>query len=135
MLTAILLLCLDAEAGKLAEGFRGIPYGPFELEAFEARIEAFGDICMGRSCDTNVGEVPVTVTYVAEHRIFYGFALSTKGNNCYALLRVLEAAYGPAEDIYLDGAPYKRWIDGDGIGGFSHNKYKETCLFTAASLT
>lgn len=140
MLLSMLLLS-TALAGKLAEGFRGLPYGP----------AAVLDVAPGESCAANtesgvrwncqvrLGEANVEVAYMVQEGLFFGIVIHATGYvNAAAFFDVLVAGYGagtPANTYDDTKLADRRWQDGSVIGSWSYNKYSDKAQFIAFEQT
>jgi len=82
-----------ALAGKLADGFRGIPYGPSSVIAESPLPGCVSDAAVGVQwqCDTTIGDAQVKVRYMADEGLFYGIFVKAQGYvNSEALISVLQ---------------------------------------------
>ena len=127
----ILILTLAAHAGKLAEGFRGVPFGD------EATIETapLGTCIAGDEagvkwvCPTEVGGVAVLAAYMVGEELFYGVVLTPIEQSFTAaagLRDVCTAAYGAGRkknEYDSSSLPDWRWVDGSVYAVFSYNQY------------
>jgi len=141
MLTAtILILSLTAHAGKLAEGVKGIVYGPqpapAQLEGATCAVQHVPGIPW--VCQSTVGAVPVLVSPGYEHGRVYAVLVSATGDTeCRTLMDTLTAAYGSSRPIseYADGPLDDRgWFDGDVIATWSYNRFSKRCDFVAIDM-
>ena len=122
---------VPAHAGKLAEGFRGVPWGdaaPLVEPPAEgcARDPEPG---IKWRCPITVGGVPVVAAWAVEHSLFNAVVVSVEGfNEADKLFNVLQAAYGKGrkENEYQSGSlPDWRWRDGVVTAGWSYNRFSE----------
>ena len=132
----IFILTLAADAGKLADGFRGIPFGPAAVMDTAPLPGCRPDSEPGFkwACATEVGGVPVTVSYGVEHGLYYATAIWFKlGYTEAATFRgVLTAAYGkgaPAKDYMRDGMDDWVWRDGSVSARFTYNQFSHLVSF------
>lgn len=137
-----LALSMPADAGKLAEGFRDIPYGPaaaLDNPPDPACTSSTEEDVLWK-CPAEIGGVPVTVGYMVAHGLFYGVGIAFQHGSAEAVAfrAVLEAAYGP-------GAPQNRyatgsmddwsWRDEQVVGSFDYNQFNHSVVFVAFDLT
>jgi hypothetical protein len=136
-LSMMLLLSSPSLAGKLADGFRGIPYGPASV-----LDTAPGESCTAGTqegarwvCQVQVGEVAVEVAYMVKENLFYGVHTTATGYmSCSAYFDVLSAAYGPgtpANTYDKSALADHKWSDGEVIGSWEYNKYSDKGVFLA----
>lgn len=136
-----LILLATASAGKLADGFRGVAYGPAS-----ALNTAPGESCATSLdstvrwvCPTRLGEASVKVSYVVKEGLFFSVIIDADGYlNSAALLNVILAAYGPGTfaHSYDDSHMADRfWRDGNVVGGWKFNQYSDTAQFIAFEKT
>jgi len=126
-LTTILLALLasdTAQAGKLAEGFRGLQFGDVAVLDQQPLPDCAANPEPGVrwSCNTTVASVPVRAHYMADEGLFHGVMLQAKGSQQLAQLQAaLTAAWGAGRDggYRLD----RLWQDGDTVASLSHNRY------------
>lgn len=129
------LVLSTASAGKLAEGFRGVPYGPAT-----ALDVAPGDSCASSTevgvrwlCQVHLGEAEVQVAYMVKEGLFYGLVMrANEYTNASAFFDVLVAGYGPGspENTYDDSRLADRmWRDGSVIGSWGYNKFSDLGQF------
>ena len=137
MFALMLALTMSADAGKLAEGVKGIAYGP---QPAPAQLD--GATCAVQHvlgipwvCQSTVGAVPVLVSPGYEHGRVYAVLVSATGDTeCRTLMDTLTAAYGSSRPIseYADGPLDDRgWFDGDVIATWSYNRFSKRCDFVA----
>lgn len=128
-LLAVLVLAGQAHAGKLADGFRGHPFGD---AAFLE--EPPDDNCMSNpetgvrwTCQTSIGDVPVSVSYMVLEGLYIGVLITTEGyTHASNLLTTLQQAYGPGRkkhDWDTDSMGDRLWMDGNVFGVWEWNKY------------
>jgi hypothetical protein len=121
-----------ALAGKLSEGYKGIPFGP-EI----VLINPPSENCISApspgitwGCRQKIGEASALVTYVAEEGIFYGVYMSVASlSDAQVLMNVLKAAYGPGTKMnsyQLETLPDWMWQDNNVIAVFKFNQFTVT---------
>lgn len=136
-----LLLSLPfAHAGKLAEGFRGVPFGdasPLLTPPLPDCTKSPEDGVLWR-CATKLGEFPVTVSYMVELNTFTGvFLLGSGYTNCAGLYDTLKAGWGtgtPQREYDTSALPDWKWRDGSAFGTFEYNRFSYTCTALAAHM-
>lgn len=123
-----------ALAGKLAEGYRGIPFGP-QAVLDNPPSEACAYLPhpgVKWDCNQTIGGVNVTTSYSVEEGIFYGVGINVSTySDSSTVMDVLKAAYGPGMKLkqYQTGVlPEWMWKDGDVIATFSYNQITSTAL-------
>lgn len=139
MTASILALVLtgSAAAGKLAEGFRGIPYGDATSLA-----DAPSETCVADpepdvrwGCDDKIGDVPVTISYMVSGDLFIGVAISTTSYaHADALFKTLQVAWGRGRkqrDYDTSALPDWAWADRTALGSFKYNQYSDECRVLA----
>jgi len=125
-----------ANAGKLANGLRGIPYGNpakllTKLRAFPAddcqnvRMPQSGDSNLP-ACIVNVGRVQTVVIFGIIGGRYVGFTMHVMGyGKAKALFTSLKAAWGEGtitEYPSMGDLPYEyRWRDGKVVATFKYN--------------
>lgn len=124
-----------AEAGKLAEGFRGVPYGPASVLDVPP-----GENCAANTesgvrwnCQVRLGEANVEVAYMVQEGLFFGLVIHAEGyGNSTAFFDVLVAGYGagaPANTYDETKLADRRWLDGNVVGSWDYNKYSDKARF------
>lgn len=93
-----MLWMVQAEAGKLAEGFRGAAYGPESAVTESPLPECVRDVedRVRWQCDTTIGEAAVQVSYLVDEGMFYGVYMKAKG---YANAEAEATAEDAAADL------------------------------------
>jgi hypothetical protein len=130
-----MLWMVQAEAGKLAEGFRGVAYGPESAVTESPLPECVRDVedRVRWQCDTTIGEAAVQVSYLVDEGMFYGVYMKAKGYaNAEALFTVIQEAYGKGmqrHDWDNDKLADRLWKDGSVYGSFDYNKYSGDAQF------
>lgn len=92
----LLLQIETAFAGKLADGWHGLPYGSATVLATAPTADCvrIDDATVAWQCHETIGGVPVEVDYMAEEGWFLGVMLKTQGYaNCSTLFGVLTVAW------------------------------------------
>lgn len=131
MLAIMIGLALTAHAGKLADGFRGIPYG--DVAALSV---APSENCSHRPeplvewyCQDKIGQAEVQIAYVVDRGLFFGVHITAKGwRNADALLEVAKAAWGdgrPEHDWDDSWRADRLWSDGNVGAKFEYNQFSE----------
>lgn len=136
MATLILLLAFStqAHAGKLADGFRGLPFGDVSMLSVAPLpgCQPDPEPNVRWLCDTEVGGVPVTVTYIVQEGIFYGVGIFVTGTtNARALRLVFTQAYGTGRKIHdYDTSDLADWLwtDSTVVAGWQFNQFTEEGL-------
>lgn len=128
-----MLTLISAHAGKLADGFRGVPFGPAAVltGAPGQRCATTSDPEVRWECVYTLGEVEVKATYIVYDDLFYGVSVTpvtqTFGN-ALALRNVLEAAYGmcvPKVKGDTSVLPDCTWRDGTAVALWEYNRYSD----------
>jgi hypothetical protein len=124
----LLTLCFStAHAGKLADGWRGRPFGPADEP-----IAAPGDACVSSPeagvrwrCSETIGTETVTVAYMAQEGIYSSVLITCNGfSSCSSVLDTLTAAWGKPFSVKEYGTlPDRYWSDGLVIGAWSYNQF------------
>lgn len=134
----ILVSFLDmAHAGKLSDGFHGIPYGSASV-----LVAPPGESCALNPepgvhwlCQDTIGEARVEVAYMEKEELFYGVVIVASGyESCSSLFSVLVAGYGagtPVASYDKSLLADRRWRDGSVIGSWRYNKYSDRAEFVA----
>jgi hypothetical protein len=126
-MTFLLLSLSVAHAGKLADGWRGRPYGPAD-----ALSVAPGDACVSSPeagvrwrCTETIATEQVSVAYMAEEGIYSSVLITCKGfSSCQTVLDTLLAAWGRPFSVEEYGTlPDRFWKDGPVIGAWSYNQF------------
>jgi hypothetical protein len=133
---ALALVGGDAEAGKLADGFRGQGWGRYE----DGKLKTSGSCVASPEkdsafvCQQQFGDASIEVAYMAEFQIFYGiFAVGTSFDNCSGFFDVLKAAYGegsPKIKSMNKWGDERYWFDGNVGASWSYNQFSKQCNFT-----
>ena len=133
----MLLLVAAAYAGKLADGFRGLPFGPSDV--LESPPQPQGCV-MGEartvlergvrwSCAVEINGVAVQAAYIIEAGWFYGVQITPPDDfsAAHAVREALTAAYGTCvKDQYATGPlPDCRWNDADTTATWSYNQFND----------
>lgn len=131
MINFIIAITLSAHAGKLAEGFRGLSFGPADVLS-EAPMDgclANTEVGVRWSCPTTIGGVPVTANYMVQTDVFVSVLINVEGYaNATKYRAVLEAAYGPGrpQKPYAKGGMDDwAWQDGSVYATFSYNRFTD----------
>lgn len=131
MLFLLAMLVLPADAGKLSEGFRGVPYGSDAVlsdSPLDGCTKVGADSVLW-SCPTKIGGADVKVSYMADEGIFFGMFIEVSGyTNCSEVMTVLQQAYGKGikENEWDKSALADRiWRDGKVVASFEYNKYTD----------
>jgi hypothetical protein len=129
LIAALLLASIPAQAGKLAEGFRGIPFGdaaPLATAPMDG-CSPKPEPSVEWNCSTTIGDVPVTVAYMVQEGLFTGvFIITEDFGNADTLFKTLQAAWGKGRKTndWQDGSlPDWSWSDGGVYGSFRYNEY------------
>jgi hypothetical protein len=119
-----LSIILSAQAGKLAGGFRGVPFGDASVVATKPL-----DGCLAGDvdgvlwlCTSTIGAAPVAVAYMGGDGLFTGVYITAQGYEHRApLLAAMQGAWGAGIE---GGARIDRlWRDGSVVASFKHNRY------------
>lgn len=135
------LLTPSAFAGKLAEGFRGIPYGPASVldVAPGEGCAANTEMSVRWMCTVQLGEASVQVAYMVQEGLFFGVVIHATGyGNASAFFDVLTAGYGAgtAANTYDSSRlADRRWQDGNASGSWDYNKFSDEGKFIAYDQT
>ena len=138
MLALALSLFSPAHAGKLADGFRGLAFGPASV--LDQPPQPQGCV-MGEattvsatgarwSCAVEINGVTVDATYIIEAGVFYGVQITPPRNfaAAVAVYDALTAAYGVCvkRDKYATGnMPDCTWSDGEARAVWEYNPYSD----------
>lgn len=131
LLIATMAIAGTAHAGKLADGFRGIPYG--DAAALEAPpMSTCGsslDPAVKWVCTATIGEVPVTVSYAVMEGLYVGVMIKVSGYvHASELLATLQQAYGRGtkdHDWDSDAMADRKWLDGTVAAAWSWNQFSD----------
>lgn len=134
----MLLLVAAAYAGKLADGFRGLPFGPSDV--LESPPQPQGCV-MGEartvlekgvrwSCVAEINGVAARVSYIIESGWYYGVQITPPEDfaAARAVHEALTAAYGPCakNEQYATGPlPDCRWNDSDTTAAWTYNQFND----------
>ena len=134
LLSLVLLALPTAEAGKLAEGFRGRPFGDAAWLATAPMegCQKAPEPTVAWLCPTTIGKVPVSIAYMVDEGVYLGVYVQAKGFQAKQdLLATLKGAWGPG----MDGGPGLEglWKDGDVFASFKYNRYSDDMALTIAS--
>ena len=133
----MLLMLSVVLGGKLAEGFRGVPYGTPIAEVEKPSPDCIDspDDGVKWSCPSTIGEVSVRISWMEGEGLFLGPYISAEGfSQCEALHNSLVAGWGPGkqENDYDNSAlPAWNWNDGNAIASFEYNRYSQVCFALA----
>lgn len=125
-------LMSSAQAGKLADGYRGMAWGAYQ------DIPHPGGQCAENTeptvrwqCDQTIGEIPVKVSYGYKQGLFYAVIIRTAGyTNCDTLMDTLTIAWGPSRPNKTYAAKKlddRAWVDGPVYAGWEHNQFNDQC--------
>ena len=130
MLYLIAMMVMPAHAGKLAEGFRGLPYGDASVldTAPMENCRPDTELAVRWFCPTQIGEAEVTVAYMVKEGLYFGNVIATPKSykDAHALHTILIEAYGKGAKTHEwdHGALADRtWRDGTVYAGWSYNQY------------
>jgi len=133
----MILLITLALAGKLEDGWRGIPYGPAEVLATAPTAKCTKGIANGVrwECRETVSDVPVTVYYMADEGLYTGVMINAKGYSaCTVLFDTLTVAWSVpfTEKQYASGVlPDGFWnlsgYNGTTVAAWSYNQFSDEC--------
>ena len=131
------LMSMSAQAGKLAEGFRGLPFGPAAILENPPQPSGCtqGDAISAQSsgmkwvCVVEINGVAVEVNYAVEEGYFYGVQITPPANFPAArdVFAALTAAYGPCEQSEAASGPLPdcRWVDGSSVATWTYNRFTD----------
>ena len=132
----IMSFTCQAQAGKLADGFRGHPFGDasFLEEPPDDNCMANPETGVRWSCQTTIGDVPVSVAYMVMETLYVGVVITTEGyTNASNLLTTLQQAYGPGRKTHdwdTDSMGDRLWADNNVFGSWEWNKYSAKAQMT-----
>lgn len=135
----MILFITLALAGKLEDGWRGIPYGPAEVLATAPTADCVkGTLpAVKWECRETVADVPVVVAYMAEEGIYESVVIEANGYAaCQTLFTTLQAAWAvpftPREEhasgILPDGFWNLMRFRTTTSGTWNFNEYSGKCL-------
>jgi hypothetical protein len=131
-----------AEAGKLAQGFKGRPFNEIAAADFAAPADNCAKGAGNATdplwvCQQNIGGVENTVHYLHEQGVFWGYMIQTREQNglstwevCTKMMDVYEAAYGDGRwlsEYRTAPLDQKFWTDGSVRAMFSHEPINNKC--------
>lgn len=119
-----LILITSALAGKLEDGWRGIPYGDASVltTAPTASCRAAPEPGTLWVCDELVGGAPVSVTYIGSDGLYVGVMIRAKGyTDCKVLFDTVTAAWSVP---FTKQSEYDRSVLPDGFWNLS--RYRTT---------
>lgn len=131
------LMSMSAQAGKLAEGFRGIPFGPATVLENPPQPSGCrqGDAVSTQAkgvrwvCPVEINGVGVEANYAVEEGYYYGVQITPPANFAAArdVLAALTAAYGTCEQSQVASGPLPdcRWVDGSAVAAWTYNRFTE----------
>jgi hypothetical protein len=130
-----LLFVVAASAGKLAEGFLGVPYGDATvLEAGPPIESCKPGLADGIRwfCDHTIGTARVKVAFMVSEGLYTSTMISGDSlDECQEVAATFKAAYGegtPKYDFERNNALAERtWFDGAGVANFIYYKYSHKC--------
>lgn len=141
MILSSLLFCAFAHAGKLAEGWRGLPYGanPAVLRGppqVEGCLPGEGDARW--ICEETINGMRFPVAYMVREELFVGvFVRCATYLECRVLFDTLSAAWGEldvaaagARRVLADGY----WFEGRVGAMWSYNPYTSTGTVATSDL-
>ena len=131
-----------AHAGKLANGWRGHPYGlaggpgDFLSRAPAENCTPDPEPGVRWLCPESVGGAPAEVNYMLAPEMggaFTGIVLRCKGYaSCATVLDTLMAAWGkPSRTEEYGPLPDRTWADGSVLAGWEYNQFSDTGTATA----
>jgi hypothetical protein len=135
---SFLLLLSTATAGKLSDGWHGLPYGPASvLETAPTSVcTRTPEATVAWICDETIGGAPVKVHYMADEGWFTGVMIKAESYaSCSVLFDVLTAAWkvpftpkseydkGLLPDGFWNLMAYKR----ETAAAWHYNTYSDTC--------
>lgn len=121
-----------AMAGKLAEGYRSIPYGhePVLETPPSEGCSYLPEPATKWSCSQTIGDASVITSYAVDQGIYYGVVIHTATyRDSMLLMGVLQAAYGPGsklKDFQTGELADRIWRDGPVFASFTFNEYSNT---------
>jgi len=128
----LLLAIHTAQAGKLEEGFKGLPWGitvpfPAPSENCVNKPEA----AVEWTCQQTIGEIPVTSSYMYKYELLSAVIVRSKGFvGCSTLMDILTAAYGesrPVRDFMKGKMDDRYWSSSKVWASWKWNKYSDEC--------
>jgi hypothetical protein len=121
---AAALTASPAHAGKLAAGFRGVPFGPATVLDAQPLPDCAAEPENGVrwQCNTTIAGAAVQVNYMVDEGLFFAVLMQAQGAQTLAQLEAaLVAAWGQGQD---GGYRMDRfWQDGNTVASISHNSY------------
>ena len=131
----LLLLSALAVAGKLADGWRGRPFGPAETIADPPGASCVANPAAGVRwrCDERVGDAPVRVSYQVDEGTFLSVLITCEGYTaCSTVLDTLSAAWGPPHTKHENEVLSLRfWSDGASVGGWQYDQLSKSGVAVA----
>jgi hypothetical protein len=130
-----------AEAGKLANGYRGQAWGEVALDSLATVGECSSSVesQVGRICRQDFASAEAEVAYMYDLGVFFGIYLVANGySNCSTIFEVLSAGYGRGRPkvASLDSWEDDRfWFDGPVGASWSYNRFSKQCTLTVSHTT
>ncbi len=146
MIHALLILAIStaAHAGKLAEGYRSMAWGPHaELPKPPGNCVQNAYPGITWACAHTIGVVNANVFYMYKYGLLYAVSINAEGHaQCTALNDALTAAWG--EYVFTNhkddpGYSYDAlidehlWSDGTAVAFWQYKKYVHTCAVSLIS--
>lgn len=125
-LAALSLIAAPAQAGKLADGWNGQPWGPVTLDRLRANApgrcktkDSSGTNMKMFVCNEAFGDMHIDVAYTWENGFFWGvMMMGSSLRECKLLLEVMNTAYGmssPRDPEHSRPSDAISWKDGQGL--------------------
>ncbi len=135
----VLMLASLAHGGKLADGYRGLAWGPHDtLAQPEGQCQADPEPGVSWACQQTIGDVPVTVGYGYGEGLLYSVLIMAEGYAaCDTLMDTFTAAWGrsiPQKEYAKKKLDDRIWTDGRTSAVWSWNRFSERCQVVALHL-
>ena len=135
----LVALTLSAYAGKLADGFRGVPFGPDSILASApmpegcTEVVGSGEKGIRWECATTINDASVNVYYFVEAGWFYSVRIDPAKQFTQASLvrEAMLSAWGPCMAKYpSDPMMECTWIDGKSKALWEYNRFNQESSVT-----
>jgi len=127
-----LLLISSAQAGKLASGWKALPFGSDSV-----LVKAPLPGCLASTepgirwqCHDQIGGVNLALHYLSQEGLFWGVMVQCKGfDECFTFREILNQAWGPGRpkrDFATDTMDDRVWIDQTVGASWDWNQFTNT---------
>lgn len=137
---SLALSASTVQAGKLADGFRGQPWGTVAVADLKTpgTCSAGTEAQVGRVCVQTFASATIEVGYMHDRGIFFGVVASGSSYaDCSTFFDVLTAGWGagrPKHESLNSWEDDRFWFDGSVGASWTYNRYTRRCSLVVSHM-